>query len=510
MELAIVEKIEKELLTCEICEERAFQNQTDFHILPCQHTICEECVKGMVERRRNLEPLQCPWCRQEFSVPESGKLPTFRYATNLSAELKNTKSLHKEKEKKSMHKQEKGKTISEIAPLKIFSFEKSLYYEVHCAGRDGKFYGKPSRYCKGLSFINILHEAKLIRFGNMQSDYAGMVFIGEELYAFNFTQGYIEVYRNEVLARSWHIEGSYWFGRLTWYSFTFGDLSRNAKLNACSANEICLTYTNKDETKIWVFSQQGDPLQLNDGVRDDVRELLANGKQYQFQNSIWILNSNDHHLWEIPTEEIDHKITFKKPIKHSKTGEFSSCCQINEGKILITTGSLVKLLDLEAIKGQRNEGKRLSNRRQRGRNSQEEAKPTVHNLLTSVYRESQRLHVSEDGYVALQGEGHLTTYKLVHPEQQLTAQSVALSDIQLPGPEYQSYGEIVSTTYAMLSQCATTTKNRLLSLLYLLFYIFMFIVLCACLAAYWHRGVLRRNLPRVYGGILQVLAGIYE
>ncbi|XP_078581134.1 E3 ubiquitin-protein ligase TRIM32-like [Branchiostoma floridae x Branchiostoma japonicum] len=58
------EQIHEEL-SCSICLELF----TKPKVLPCQHTFCQDCLKDHVEVRT---PLECPNCRQSFSLPPRG------------------------------------------------------------------------------------------------------------------------------------------------------------------------------------------------------------------------------------------------------------------------------------------------------------------------------------------------------------------------------------------------------------------------------------------------------
>ena len=451
MELSDIEDIEKDFLTCEICEELAFHDETDFHILQCQHTICEGCVDSLVEKKKNHEPLLCPWCRQEFSIPEDGKLPTFRFAANLFAALqvlKKKKPPAKPKLKKvKTPNQDQKKQAARITPLNAFNYE-TIFFKIHVAGRDGKFYGKHSGDGKGLSYINILSDGRVIRFGNMQSVYPGMVFIDGELYAFNETQGYIEVYRNEELTRSWHVQGSNWITRFFWTYF-YANLVCVSKLDVSPGNQICLSYAVHNDIHLVMFSQHGQPVSLakpNPRWENQVVRLLTCCKQFHFQSSVWILNLIDDHLWEIPVEEIGDEISYTEPIKHCKIGKCSSCCQLEEGKILFTIGKLVKVVNLAEFCSQRNENTRSASRSRQQGHADKEVKPAVHNLLTSVYQEDRGLVVSEDGYVVMYDDEGITSYKLDQQEKEVPPQPLTLSHTIISGPEYPTYREIVSRT----------------------------------------------------------------
>ncbi|KAJ8022190.1 Polyadenylate-binding protein 1 [Holothuria leucospilota] len=57
-------------LSCSIC----FEEFKVPKMLPCGHTFCCQCVSKMVE---SLSFLQCPICRRDISLPESGKVEDF-------------------------------------------------------------------------------------------------------------------------------------------------------------------------------------------------------------------------------------------------------------------------------------------------------------------------------------------------------------------------------------------------------------------------------------------------
>ncbi|XP_035698704.1 tripartite motif-containing protein 2-like [Branchiostoma floridae] len=65
-------------LTCSICM-RHFQ---DPRVLPCLHTFCRECLQ---ERAAKQQPLECPTCRTQVSLPDQGVdgLKTNFYVNNL-------------------------------------------------------------------------------------------------------------------------------------------------------------------------------------------------------------------------------------------------------------------------------------------------------------------------------------------------------------------------------------------------------------------------------------------
>ncbi|XP_066301114.1 tripartite motif-containing protein 3-like [Branchiostoma lanceolatum] len=64
MSQSLGEQIHEEL-SCSICLELFTRPK----VLPCQHTFCQDCLKDHVEVRT---PLECPNCRQPFSLPSGG------------------------------------------------------------------------------------------------------------------------------------------------------------------------------------------------------------------------------------------------------------------------------------------------------------------------------------------------------------------------------------------------------------------------------------------------------
>ena len=57
-------------LSCQICFEN-FEEDGDHipRILPCLHTVCEKCVKGMIQENKII----CPECREEHEAKKEEK-----------------------------------------------------------------------------------------------------------------------------------------------------------------------------------------------------------------------------------------------------------------------------------------------------------------------------------------------------------------------------------------------------------------------------------------------------
>lgn len=53
---------------CAICTETC----SDPRILPCVHTYCLECVRGLCRGRNPRDEVECPLCRRKFEIPPSG------------------------------------------------------------------------------------------------------------------------------------------------------------------------------------------------------------------------------------------------------------------------------------------------------------------------------------------------------------------------------------------------------------------------------------------------------
>ena len=60
-----LEDLEKEI-TCGICQE----HYTEPKVLPCLHYYCKQCVQTMSATATSLQPLACPKCHEEASLPE--------------------------------------------------------------------------------------------------------------------------------------------------------------------------------------------------------------------------------------------------------------------------------------------------------------------------------------------------------------------------------------------------------------------------------------------------------
>src|SRR5438132_655279 len=57
-----------EVLECPIC----FEAYEDPKQLPCLHTFCLKCLEKLRETNPTIGNSQCPLCRQDFSIPNSG------------------------------------------------------------------------------------------------------------------------------------------------------------------------------------------------------------------------------------------------------------------------------------------------------------------------------------------------------------------------------------------------------------------------------------------------------
>ena len=62
-----LEELEKEI-TCAICQE----HYTDPKILPCLHYYCKQCILKLTLRTATNQPISCPECRKETTLPEGG------------------------------------------------------------------------------------------------------------------------------------------------------------------------------------------------------------------------------------------------------------------------------------------------------------------------------------------------------------------------------------------------------------------------------------------------------
>jgi len=53
---------------CAICA----RTYCDPRVLPCVHTYCLKCIEDFCKDKRRRDEVQCPLCRKEFKIPESG------------------------------------------------------------------------------------------------------------------------------------------------------------------------------------------------------------------------------------------------------------------------------------------------------------------------------------------------------------------------------------------------------------------------------------------------------
>ncbi|EDO47715.1 predicted protein [Nematostella vectensis] len=88
-----VDKLSEHLLKCPICLETYRTPK----VLPCLHTFCQHCLKGMIQSGENI--IVCPTCRCEVCVPKEGvsALSTNFFINNmldfLSVALSNSKPI---------------------------------------------------------------------------------------------------------------------------------------------------------------------------------------------------------------------------------------------------------------------------------------------------------------------------------------------------------------------------------------------------------------------------------
>ena len=67
LERKSLEQLEKEI-TCAVCQE----HYTEPKILPCLHYYCKKCVLKLALRTGSKQPISCPECREETTLPEGG------------------------------------------------------------------------------------------------------------------------------------------------------------------------------------------------------------------------------------------------------------------------------------------------------------------------------------------------------------------------------------------------------------------------------------------------------
>ena len=83
----------EEQLTCPVCLDL----YTNPKILPCHHSLCQECLEGLPQEREargDTYYLSCPTCRQRTEVPREG-VGAFPVAFTLNNLKEITQSLKK-------------------------------------------------------------------------------------------------------------------------------------------------------------------------------------------------------------------------------------------------------------------------------------------------------------------------------------------------------------------------------------------------------------------------------
>ena len=67
LERKSLNQLEKEI-TCAVCQE----HYTEPKILPCLHYYCKKCILKLALRTGSKQPMSCPECREETTLPEGG------------------------------------------------------------------------------------------------------------------------------------------------------------------------------------------------------------------------------------------------------------------------------------------------------------------------------------------------------------------------------------------------------------------------------------------------------
>ena len=67
LERESLDQLEKEI-TCAVCQE----HYTEPKILPCLHYYCKKCILKLALRTGSKQPISCPECREETTLPEGG------------------------------------------------------------------------------------------------------------------------------------------------------------------------------------------------------------------------------------------------------------------------------------------------------------------------------------------------------------------------------------------------------------------------------------------------------
>ena len=186
-----------ELLTCRICEGIGCRKDTALLLFSkCQHYFCEKCVTTMGEREQANDKkfIECPLCREQYSLTDETSTPPFRYAESLA-----NKVLDKGRKKKALNQ-----TSTVLYPgskpvfLKTQDVSRQQIIQFMELGQGCNLFTSAGVLSAdfgntGLYLVNLLSN-EVVHFGELGDRYNGLASTESMLAAVNYTKWRIELY----------------------------------------------------------------------------------------------------------------------------------------------------------------------------------------------------------------------------------------------------------------------------------------------------------------------------
>ncbi|KAF6039452.1 hypothetical protein EB796_002244 [Bugula neritina] len=465
--------LKERFLLCQICEEDA-PFRSELRSLPCQHNMCGKCMKEMVKRRRVV----CPFCRKEFHLPKTGKFPLFRYAAEL-AEFLDTQNDQQAKPREFKPKRAEKIQAAFLSELDYCGQKEVgfvLYSNTHPEGSLNE----------GVYSINILN-GNVQSFAHQQSWYSKAIFLDDELYVFNHTKKYIEVYRDELLVRKWCVQGvarcclmvKHPFRGILFVGIT--DFNR-------------LFPQHFDSTGHATFC-------IFNGFIEIIKRFLRItpfGCVHSYKNSIWM--HMDDSIWQVPVKEEANYMCYDLPIEKFKIPDrcIRSCSWGEEAIIFDTmfSNSLL-VLDLSRVNCKSactveayHPGKLKHTLERANAAVMEEFK--ISSNPTTGFFYLRRIAASPDNFLAVyENIGSLNVYQLVsNKAEKSTPVQLRINAEPKPGPNYSTFRQKIHRTYLEVKQYIDETYTELAKL------IFTFLLIIVILYCFDNSGRIANKMLR--------------
>ena len=457
----IISKIEDYLLTCPVCFEPAFSEGRDFQSLPCQHQLCDVCIKKW---QRNGK-ITCPVCQKQFKAIKFPTLLPTKQLSELIASFQEELKLIDEHQSFTVGEAQQSKqedrstlTFSMIKQYSLCQHYPGLN-ELIITNKAKVYISSPTTAIRKLDFSA---RRKWTQFGHQDSIYfAAMVYNNQLLYVYNTTTNHIEVYQDEKLVTKWKLE--------------FPELNYEVPC-----------HTIRDSISIQSFPDGvlvSISINLCDGSIEDVYKIFQPGKKYMIEvdpqylrststkqyhlicrflhrnrvlcihrDSLWFVDRRDRHLMELPFKYAKHalcrhRVLIKEPIRHFKIPDFKLGCGFNHKLFYITEKSNhIYQLDLSQLPSLA----KLRIRNNRVLYTQPKVlEPTVV-LGLPKNTHLNALDASENGnLVTADDKDVIRLYQ--QPDQQATVMEVGITNEVEPGPEYPTqYQNIKKTAKGVL------------------------------------------------------------